>query len=112
MIRWLVRWVLSVVCLLVVAQVVPGFRVASVGAALIAVVVIGLVNATLGAFLKLVTLPLRILSLGLFSLVINALMLLLASHFVSGFHVRGFVPAFLGALLLAVLGMIVRLVTP
>jgi len=71
-----------------------GFEVDGLRSALIAALVIGLVNATLGVFLKIVTLPLTLVSLGLFLLVINALMLMFASHFVRGFIVHGFVPAF------------------
>jgi putative membrane protein len=112
MIQLLVRWIISAVMLLVVSQVVPGFYVDGFRSALIAALVIGLVNATLGAFLKIVTLPLTLVSLGLFLLVINALMLLFASHFVRGFVVHGFVPAFWGALLLSLLGMVIRWLTP
>jgi putative membrane protein len=71
--------------------------------ALIAVVVIGLFNATLGLLLKIITLPLGILSFGLFFLVINAAILWFSSKFVPGFAVTGFKAAFLGALALAVL---------
>ena len=78
--------------------------------ALIASLVIGLLNATLGFFLKIVTFPLSIITLGLFLLVINGLMILLASSVVRGFHVNGFVPAFWGAVVLALLGMLIRAV--
>jgi putative membrane protein len=104
--RMLLHWLLSAVTLLLVAHFVPGFHVAGLLAALIAVVVIGLVNATLGLILKLLTFPLTILSFGLFLLVINAAMLMLASRFVAGFRVDGFVPAFIGAALIFVLNMI------
>lgn len=112
MIYLLVRWIISAVLLLVVAHLVPGFHVAGLRSALIAALVIGLVNATLGTFLKIVTFPLTILSLGVFLLIINALMLLFASHFVRGFYVSGFAPAFWGALLLSLLGMLTRWIIP
>jgi len=112
MIQLLIRWIISAVLLLVVAHLVPGFEVDGLRSALIAALVIGLVNATLGVVLKIVTLPLTLLSLGLFLLVINALMLMFASSFVHGFVVHGFVPAFLGALLLSILGMVTRWLTP
>jgi len=112
MLRLLVNWVLSAIVLLVVARVVPGFEVSSFKSALIAAVVIGLINATLGLFLKIVTFPLTIFTLGIFLLVINALMLLLASKFVPGFFVHGFGPAFWGALLLAILHMFLRWIMP
>jgi len=72
--------------------------------------VIGLLNATLGLLLKIITFPISILTLGLFLLVINALMILLASSLVRGFTVRGFVPAFFGAVVMALLGMLIKAV--
>jgi putative membrane protein len=76
--------------------------------ALIAAVVIGLLNATLGLFLKIITIPFSIITLGIFLLVINGIMILLASTVVPGFHVSGFGPAFWGAVVLALLGMLIR----
>ena len=108
MIKLLIHWVLSALCLLVVARLVPGFVVRSFGAAMIAAVVIGLVNATLGLLLKILTFPLTVVTLGLFLLVINALMLKVAALFVPGFAVFGFLPALFGALILSVLHLIVR----
>ena len=105
MVRLLVQWLLSAVALLAVSYLVPGFEVDGLGPALAAVVVIGLLNATVGFFLKIVTFPISILTLGIFLLVINGLMILLASNIVHGFHVRGFVPAFWGAVVLALLGI-------
>lgn len=111
MLRLLLYWFLSAVALLVVSEVVPGFRVAGLGPALIAALVIGLLNATFGLFLKIVTFPLSILTLGLFLLVINGLMIYFASRFVRGFSVSGFVPAFWGAVVLALLGILIRALT-
>lgn len=112
MFRMLVNWILSAALLLVVAHVVPGFEVSGFGAALIAAVVIGLVNSTVGLLLKIFTFPLTIITFGIFLIVINALMLMLASNLVPGFHVAGFRPAFWGALLIAVLHMFLRWVMP
>jgi len=112
MIQLLVRWIISATLLLVVSRLVPGFEVDGLRSALIAALVIGLVNATLGLFLKIVTFPLTLLTLGLFLLIINAMMLLFASHFVRGFVVHGFAPAFWGALLLSLLGMLTRWLAP
>jgi len=108
MLRLLLRWFLQAGALLLVAYFVPGFHVRSFPSALIAVLVIGLLNATLGLLLKLITLPLGILTLGLFFLVINAIMLEVASAIVPGFHVASFGAAFIGAVVLAVLHMIVE----
>jgi putative membrane protein len=106
--RSLLNWLLSAISLLVVAHLVPGFYVRSFTAALVAALVIGLVNATLGLLLKVITFPLAILTLGIFWWVINALMLLFASHFVRGFEVRGFWPAFWGAIVLSLLNMVLK----
>jgi putative membrane protein len=108
--RMLVNWVLSAVAVWIVSKIVPGIVVSGPMAALIAALAIGLVNATLGVVLKVVTFPLAILTLGLFWLVINALMLKLASALVPGFEVRGFLAAFLGAILLSVVNMVLRAV--
>ncbi|MFP5208116.1 MAG: phage holin family protein [Acidobacteriota bacterium] len=104
----LIQWLLSAIALLIVSKIVPGFDVEGLWPALIASLVIGLLNATLGIFLKIITFPLSILTLGLFLLVINGLMILLASSIVRGFNVRGIFPAFWGAVVMALLGMLIR----
>jgi putative membrane protein len=104
----LVQWLLYAIALLVVSKIVPGFHVAGLWPALIASLVIGLLNATVGLVLKIITFPISILTFGLFLLVINGLMILLASHIVRGFIVRGFVPAFFGAVVMALLGMVIK----
>ncbi|MGA7859434.1 MAG: phage holin family protein [Terracidiphilus sp.] len=105
MIKLVIHWVLSAFLLLVISHFVPGFRVSGMEPALIAALVIGLLNGTLGLLLKIVTFPITILTLGLFLLVINALMILFASHLVTGFHVAGWIPALIGAVALSLLGM-------
>jgi putative membrane protein len=106
MLRLLLHWVLNAVALLIVSHFVVGFQVGSVVSALIAVIVIGLFNATLGLLLKIITLPLGILTFGIFFLVINAVILWFSSRFVPGFAVTSFKAAFLGALALAVLHLL------
>jgi putative membrane protein len=109
LLRTLINWLLSALAVWVVAQFVHGFHVQGAKAALIAALVIGLVNATLGAFLKVITLPLTVLTLGIFWLVINALMLELASWILSpSFHVDGFAAAFWGAIVLSLVNMLFR----
>ena len=110
--RLLLHWLLSALALLIVARVVPGFYVHSLTTALWAAVVIGLINATIGALLKLLTLPLTILTLGIFWIVINALMLWLATAFVPGFRISGFVAAFIGAIVLMLVNMLFRWLVP
>jgi putative membrane protein len=106
----LLQWILSAIALLIVSRIVPGFVVRGLAPALIASLVIGLLNATVGLILKVITFPISILTFGIFLLVINGLMILLASGIVPGFHVYGFVPAFWGAVVLALLGMLIRAV--
>src|ERR1700678_3302810 len=106
MLRLLLHWVLNAVALLIVSHFSVGFQVGSVVSALIAVVVIGLLNATLGLLLKFITLPLGILTFGLFFLVINAVILWFSSKFVPGFAVTTWKAAFLGALALAIIHLL------
>jgi putative membrane protein len=108
MFRLLIHWLLSAIALLLVSRIVPGFYVIGLQSALIAAVVIGFLNATLGFMLKLITFPLAILTFGVFLLVINAAMILFASKLVSGFTVYGWVPAFWGAAVLSLLGLLIR----
>lgn len=108
MVTLLLHWLVSSLSLIVVAYLMPGIRLEGIGAALIAPIVIGLVNATVGFVLKILTLPLTLLTLGLFWLVINALMLQLAAYLVPGFFVAGFWWAFVGAILLSIVSMILR----
>jgi len=104
----LAHWILSALCLLLVARFVPGIFVRGFFTALFAAAVIGFINGTVGMLLKIVTFPLTLITFGLFWLLINALMLKLASLFVPGFEVHGLWPAFLGGLILSLLNMAVR----
>ena len=106
--RLLIKWILSALAVWIVAQVVPGIHVSGPMAALVAALVIGLVNATIGLLVKVITFPLTILTLGLFWFVVNAVMLELASMLVRGFEVHGFVAAFLGAILLSVVSSLLH----
>ncbi len=101
----LLRWIVGALTLILIAYFVPGFHVRNLIAALVAVVVIGLLNATVGLLLKVLTFPLSILTLGIFLLVINAVMLLVASSIVPGFHIDSFGSAFIGAIVLAAVHM-------
>lgn len=104
----LVAWVVTALTFLGIAHLVTGFRVAGFGTALLAAAVFGLVNSTLGLLLKVLTLPLTLITFGLFLIVINAVMLRLVSALVPGFDVMGFGPALLGAILLAAVNTILR----
>ena len=104
----LLHWLISTASLLIVTYIIPGIQVRGLGTALIAAIVIGLINATLGLVLKVLTFPLTLLTLGLFWFVINALMLQLASFLVPGFFVSGFWSAFFGAIVLSLVNMALR----
>ena len=106
MLRMLLHWILNAIALLVVSHLVAGFVVSNFVSAMIAVIVIGLLNATFGLLLKIITLPLGILTFGIFFLVINAIILKFASAFVPGFRVETFGAAFWGALALAILHLL------
>ena len=106
--KLLVRWLASAAALIAVSYLVPGVVVAGFGAALIAALVIGLINATLGALIKLLTTPLRWLTLGLLTLVINAGLFWLATGVVDGFDVDGVVPALVGSLAYGLLAAVIQ----
>lgn len=106
--RAIINWILSALAVWVVSRLIPGFHVTSVAAALIAALVIGFVNATLGLVIKIVTLPLTILTLGIFWFVVNALMLELAAAIVRGFRIDTFASAFWGAIVLSLVNMLFR----
>lgn len=103
-----VSWFLSALALWLVAHIIAGIEVRDFGAALVATIVIAVVNAIIGPVLKLLGLPFIILTLGLFLLVINAFLLKLASWFTPGFHVHGFLAAVLGSVVLTALTWILR----
>ena len=96
----ILRWLISAVSLLIVAYIVPGFHIDSLWAALMVAFILGLVNAVIRPIILLLTLPLTILSLGFFILVVNALMLLIASSIVKGFVISSFGAALWGAIVL------------
>jgi putative membrane protein len=106
--RALLHWALSALAIAIVAHLVPGFVVQDAVTALIAAVVIGFVNATFGFILKLFTLPLTFMTLGLFWFVINAMMLEVAASFIPGFTIQNFGTAFMGAIVLSLVNMVLR----
>jgi putative membrane protein len=106
----LLVWILNAVALLVVAYLLPGITVASFGSALIAALVLGLLNTLVKPLLILLTLPITIVTLGLFLLVLNALVFWFAGSVLKGFQVSGFWWALLGAFVYSVVsGLLSRL---
>ena len=108
--KLLLRWAASAAALLIVSYAMESVAVSDVGTAFVAALVVGLINATLGAFVKLVATPFRWLTLGLLTLVINAAMFWLATAVVDGFEVRGAVATLVASLaygfLAAVIGRV------
>lgn len=102
------RWLLSACALLLIAYYVPGIIIVSFYSAFIAALVLGLINALIRPLAILLTLPVNILTLGLFTLVINALMFWFASTIVKGFEVAGFWPAFWGAFIMWIVSWFVN----
>jgi putative membrane protein len=105
--KLLIRWLLLAAALLLVAQIYPGVQIASFSSALVAALVLGLLNALLRPILVLLTLPVTVLTLGLFLFVINALMFYFAASLLAGFNVNGFVAALVGSLLYSVCGVVI-----
>jgi putative membrane protein len=105
---FLLRWVLSALSLLVVGRLVPGFQVQGFGTALLAALVLGFLNATLGAVLAVLTFPLTLLTFGLFDFVVMAFIIWIVTAVVPGFTVTGFFPAFFGAIMLALVSTLLR----
>jgi len=110
--RWILHWIVSAASLAIVVYIVPGFHVNSVWSLLVVALLLGIVNATLGLFLKIITLPLTILTFGIFWFVINALMIELVAKLVKGFWVKSFGSAFVGAIVLAIINTMMKWLMP
>jgi putative membrane protein len=106
--RLLVRWLINAVSLIIVAYIVPGFELHGFMAALIAAIVFGLVNSTLGLLLKILTFPLTIITFGLFLIVINAIMLKMAASVTPGFIVHTWLAALEGAIVLSLVSTLLH----
>jgi putative membrane protein len=104
----LVKWLLSAVALLAVANLYGGVMVSSFGAAMIAALVMGLLNAVVRPILIILTLPLTLVTLGLFLFVINAAMFWSAAAVLDGFQVQGFGAALIGSLIYTGLGLVIE----
>ena len=101
----LLKWLALALCIMFVGWVVPGISVSSFATALIASVVIALVNIVIKPVLVFLTLPINIFTLGVFILVINALLFMFVAYLIPGVEVDGFWSAFLGALILSILSI-------
>ncbi|OGI00261.1 MAG: hypothetical protein A2104_01765 [Candidatus Melainabacteria bacterium GWF2_32_7] len=108
MLNAIIRWVLLALAVMLVAFIVPGIQVGGFLAALIAALVIGIINLFIRPIVMALTLPINLLTLGLFTFVINALLLWFVGAITPGFTVEGFVPALLGSLLLSILSVLIN----
>ena len=107
---YLTHWLLASVTLMLTAYFVPGFQISGFGAALVAAVVVGLVNIFIWPLLVVFTLPLTAITFGLFLLVVNGISLKIAAALTPGFNIVGFLPAVVGSVVLTVVGWLVRYV--
>ena len=106
MAKALLHFIVIVATFLLLANVVPGFYVSGWGAAVLAALVLGLVNAILRPILMLLSLPLILITLGLFWFVLNALLLAFVAFIVPGFSFNGFTPALIGSVVLAAVNLL------
>ena len=103
----ILRWVLFALAIMLIGWLIPGIGVASFVAALIMTAVIALINIFIRPLIEFISLPINYLTLGLFGLIINTLLFMLAGYFVSGISIDGFLSALLGSLLLSILGVVI-----
>jgi len=109
---FVIRWLTTALGIGVAAQVLPGIQVDGLWPTVVAALLLGLANVTLRPFLLLLTLPLTVLTLGLFALVVNGAMLALVASLVKGVHVAGFGSAILGAVIISVVGSLLTWLLP
>ncbi len=108
LVHWIVDWLIGALALWLVAQIIPGIQIRSFQTAMLATIVIALVDVTIGPILRFIAFPITFLTLGLFRLVLNALLLKLASIFTPGFRIDGFLNALLGSLVLTLVDIVLR----
>ncbi|MCE5212760.1 MAG: phage holin family protein [Deltaproteobacteria bacterium] len=108
MLNTILRWVVNAVLLMLIPYIVPGIEIKNFGTALVAALVLAFVNALIKPILILLTLPINLLTLGLFILVINALMFWLVSAIVKGFYISGFWPALFAALVFSIFSLVLN----
>jgi putative membrane protein len=102
----LIRLIINAIVLYLIARYVPGFQISGFTAAIIAAIIFGLVNAVIRPIVLLLSLPATILTLGLFVIIVNALMFWLTVWITPGFHVSGFVPALIGGIIMTIVSIL------
>jgi putative membrane protein len=108
----IIRWIINAVALMLVSYLFTSIQVSGFAAALVAALILGLVNAVIRPILILITLPINVLTLGLFTLVINALLFWFVASFLEGFEVAGFWSAFWGALTYSIISFLISMLVP
>lgn len=103
---WIIRWICSILAVILTAAIIPGFEL-TVWGAIVGTIFLGVINAIIRPILLLLTLPINILSLGLFTFVINAFMLFLTDATIKGFEIHGFGWALLSAILLSAINFLI-----
>jgi len=106
----LTNWILSAIAIVVISNYLPGVSVASFTTALVVALVLGIINAVIKPIIVILTLPINILTLGLFTFVINAMLILIVARLVPGFTIAGFVPALIAAIALWLISTIINFV--
>lgn len=104
----IIRWILFALALLFIAWIIPGISIDGFKAALLASLVIGIINVLVRPILVIITIPITLLTLGLFIFILNALLFLFIGHIVPGFHVDGFLSALLGSILLSIISVFIN----
>ncbi len=107
----LLRWILFTLAIMFVAWLIPGIDVENFQSAMLVTVIMALINIFIRPLIVFITLPINILTLGIFTLVINALLFMLAGYLAPGFFVDSFLAAFLGSVVLSFLGLIINMIT-
>lgn len=104
----IIRWILLALTLLFTAWLLPGIHLAGFWPALWAALVIGIINVFIRPILMIITIPINILTLGLFTFILNALLLLLVARIVPGFVIDGFLSALLGSIIISIVSVFIN----
>lgn len=110
MTTYLIHWISAAICLAITATIVPGFTIKNIVAAFFAALIVGLLNILIWPILVVLTLPLTVVTFGLFLFVVNAIILKFGAALVPGFEIQGFMPALIGAVVLTIVGWLARFV--
>ena len=105
---YIIYWAVSALAVILTSKLIPGFKISGFWSALLAAIVIGLVNTFIWPILIFLTLPINLLTLGLFTFVINGVVIKIAAAFLTGFEVKGWIAAILGALVLSIMNAVLH----